>query len=74
LNQSRSGSPPGVVADAGSGKDGLATLLAESSTVPGSRDLLGTFLLDAPGTWWLRVSIPYAGCVYQQPIVVAGPG
>jgi hypothetical protein len=64
----------GVVADAGSGKDGLATLLAESSTVPGSRDLLGTFLLDAPGTWWLRVSIPYAGCVYQQPIVVAGPG
>jgi len=52
---------------------GVATLAEESQTVPGSRDLIGTFLLDTPGTWWLRFAVPYAGCAFQQPIVVA-PG
>lgn len=63
-----------VVAPAGAVAPGVATLVAESLLVSGSRDLVGTFLLSAPGTWWLRVSVPYAGCAYQQPLVVAPPG
>lgn len=64
-----------VVAPPGSGGGGVATLVAESLLdVPGSRDLVGTFLLDAPGTWWLRITVPYAGCAYQQPLVVVAPG
>ena len=39
----------------------------------GSPAIVGSFLLDGPGRWWIGVSVPYADCVWQQPIdVTAG--
>jgi hypothetical protein len=55
----------------GSSGTGLSALMTAPES--GSRDLVGTFLLNAPGTWWVGISIPYAGCAWQQPLVIT-PG
>jgi hypothetical protein len=55
----------------GSPATGFATLMTAPEI--GSHDLVGTFLLNAPGTWWLGASIPFAGCAWQQPLIVT-PG
>jgi hypothetical protein len=54
-----------VVPPAGSPHGGFGT---QSTGSDGS--LEGTFLLDAPGTWWLEISIARNGCVWQQPMLV----
>jgi hypothetical protein len=60
-----------AVPPVGSGATGAATLTGAPE--PQSRDIVGSFLLDGPGTWWVGVSIPYADCAWQQPINVT-PG
>jgi hypothetical protein len=57
-----------VVPPGGSPHGGFGT---QSTGSDGS--LEGTFLLDAPGTWWLGVSILRNGCAWQQPMLVV-PG
>lgn len=60
-----------AVPPTGSTATGAATLT--SAPEAGSPDVVGSFLLDGPGTWWIGVSIPYANCAWQQPIrVTAG--
>jgi hypothetical protein len=56
-----------VVPPPGSPHGGFGT----QSTSSEDGSLVGSFLLDAPGTWWLRLSILRNGCVWQQPVLVA---
>ena len=54
-----------VVPPAGSPHGGFGT---QSTSSEGT--LVGTFLLDAPGTWWLQISVLRRGCDWQQPMLV----